>query len=149
MAQELQKKTLPAGGSVVADVGSQVGSEFEENDNDIDVGDGVDEDDELCVCTLFQMSMLTVKTRRRRRMLTWPLLECSFRLPCALSERLPCGEDKARPAGPNNSTFLLKIFKLPLKYFLFYNKKMTCYPVRDSTVRDFPTRDLSLPAWST
>ena len=49
MAQELQKKTLPAGGSVVADVGSPVGSEFEENDNDIDVGDGVDEDDELCV----------------------------------------------------------------------------------------------------
>merc|ERR1712227_504649 len=57
----------------------------------------------------------------------WPVLACSFRLPWALSERLPCGEDKARPAGPNNSTF----------------------PVRDSTVRDFPTLDLSLPAWST
>ena len=39
MAQELQKKTLPAGGSVGADVGSPVGSEFEENDNDIDVND--------------------------------------------------------------------------------------------------------------
>ena len=44
MAQELQKKTLPTGGSVVADVGSPVGSEFEENDDDVDVGDGVDED---------------------------------------------------------------------------------------------------------
>ena len=46
MPQELQKKTLPTGGSVVADVGSPVGSEFEENDDDVDVGDGVDEDDE-------------------------------------------------------------------------------------------------------
>ena len=46
MAQELQKKILPTGGSVVADVGSPVGSEFEENDDDVDVGDGVDEVDE-------------------------------------------------------------------------------------------------------
>ena len=44
MAQELQKKTLPTGGSVVADVGSQAGSEFEENNDDVDVGDEVDED---------------------------------------------------------------------------------------------------------
>ena len=36
---------MPTGGSVVADVGSQAGSEFEENDDDVDVGDWVDEDD--------------------------------------------------------------------------------------------------------
>ena len=46
MAQELQKKTLPTGGSVVADVGSPVGSEFEENDDDVYVVDVVDEGDE-------------------------------------------------------------------------------------------------------
>ena len=37
---------MPTGGSVVADVGSPVGSEFEENDNDVDVGGGFDEDDD-------------------------------------------------------------------------------------------------------
>ena len=35
---------MPTGGSVVADVGSPVGSEFEENDDDVDGVDGVDED---------------------------------------------------------------------------------------------------------
>ena len=35
---------MPTGGSVVANVGSPVGSEFEENNDD--VGDEVDEDDE-------------------------------------------------------------------------------------------------------
>ena len=61
-AQELQKKTLPTGGSVAADVGSQAGSEFEENDDDVDVGDGVDEyddhDDHLAgVGVQFQVAM--------------------------------------------------------------------------------------------
>ena len=37
---------MSTGGSVVADFGSQAGSEFEENDNDVDVGVGVDEDDD-------------------------------------------------------------------------------------------------------
>ena len=46
MAQELQKKILPTGGSVAAAVGSPAGSEFEENDDDVDVVGGVDEDDE-------------------------------------------------------------------------------------------------------
>ena len=59
MAQELQKKTLPTEGSVLVDVGSPVGSEFEENDDDVDVVDeDGDHDDHLAgVGVQFQVAM--------------------------------------------------------------------------------------------